>query len=241
MNTKINVQSKIPNNHKKIIIISHGFGSSINSPTAQMALQVFPSAGMGAVAFDFPGHGDSETYNDKLTITNCIDYISELEKLVVEEYPETEICYFSSSFGAFINTLYLCTKPHFGKKSFFRSAAVNMPELFNDMSENHVYQLKENGFVLLEEYEPYLRIPTKFIEEINKIDLFKIWETKGALSNTTIEMVHGECDETIDVNAAKKFAEISGSKITLIPSGEHRLMNTGEPEKVFELALKFFD
>ena len=54
-------------------------------------------------------------------------------------------------------------------------------------------------------------------------------------------MVHGECDETIDVNAAKKFAEISGSKITLIPSGEHRLMNTGEPEKVFELALKFFD
>ena len=64
MNTKINVQSKIPNNHKKIIIISHGFGSSINSPTAQMALQVFPSAGMGAVAFDFPGHGDSEAYND---------------------------------------------------------------------------------------------------------------------------------------------------------------------------------
>ena len=116
-----------------------------------------------------------------------------------------------------------------------------MPELFNDMSENHVYQFKENGFVFLEEYEPYLRIPTKFIEEINKIDLFKLWETKGALSNTTIEMVHGECDETIDVNAAKKFAEISGSKITLIPSGEHRLMNTGEPEKVFELALKFFD
>ena len=47
------------------------------------------------------------------------------------------------------------------------------------------------------------------------IDLFKLWETKGALSNTTIEIVHDEYDETINVNTTKKFAEISDSKITI--------------------------
>lgn len=206
-----------------------------------MALKIFSENNLGAISFDFPGHGVSPTYEDDLTITNCLNYLSEMENFVKDNYPNSDIFYFSSSFGAFINTIYLCTRPHQGKKSFFRSGAVNMPELFNDVPIKNQNEIEKNGFTILDEYEPPLKITSTFLKEMKEMDLFSLWKKLGSNALTNIEMVHGEKDETIDVNAAKKFAEISNSKITIIPDGEHRLMNEGEPKTVFNLALNFFN
>lgn len=236
----LNLQKSIPPGTQKFIIVSHGFGSSLNSPTSQTALKVFPENGFATIAFDWPGHGKSDSYEDELSVSNCIKYISTVEKNIINENPNAEIFYFSSSFGAFINAIYICTQPHRGRKSFFRSGAVNMPELFKKIPKSKLRYLEKYGFVMLDEYTPPLKITSKFTEEMRKIDLIDLWTKSGYGYGTKFEMVHGEKDSTIDVAAAKKFATITSSKITVFPNGEHRLMDKGEPERVFALAVEFF-
>jgi hypothetical protein len=63
-----------------------------------------------------------------------------MEQIAAEKAPEAEICYFSSSFGAYITLIYLTTREHRGKKAFLRSAAVNMPDKYEE--------LKQKGFRL---------------------------------------------------------------------------------------------
>ncbi len=49
----------------------------------------------------------------------------------LELAPGARVVYFSSSFGAYLNLIYLSTRPHRGTRSFLRSAAVEMPLLFH--------------------------------------------------------------------------------------------------------------
>ena len=49
--------SEVPDGAKKIVIAVHGFTSSKESATVQMLLQRLPSAGLGVVGIDLPGHG----------------------------------------------------------------------------------------------------------------------------------------------------------------------------------------
>ena len=57
---------------EQVVIIAHGFGSSMQSPTAQMVLENLPKVGIGAIAFDFPAHGASLVDGDTLSVANCI-------------------------------------------------------------------------------------------------------------------------------------------------------------------------
>lgn len=236
MNTKI----KILADSNKTVIVSHGFGSDLNSPTAQKAFNFFPEHNMGVALFDFPGHGRGESSKDRLTVKNCLSYLREVENFILSRKPEEEILYFSSSFGAFINTIYLCTMPHKGIKSFFRSGAVNMPDLFADALKEELPSMKENIPIVLSDYEPPLKIYREFLLEMSRFNLYSIWKDHYKNVKGNIAMVHGSEDEVIELNAAKTFAALTGAHLYIIEGGTHRLMERGQPNKVFKLALNFF-
>ena len=227
--------SKINGNEKKIVIINHGFGSSKSSPIAQMLLEKMPNYKIGVISFDFPAHGDSPVDTEKLSIENCISDLESIEKYVQSIAPSTELCYFSSSFGAYINLQFLSTKEHKGKLSFLRSAAVNMPELFNHPTPEQSNQIKSTGFLNLPFDKPLKLTPT-FIADLQAHNLFEIYKP----GFTKVQMIHGENDVTINPKKAQDFAKKFNIDITMVPNGGHRLMKAKQPKMVFDLALKMF-
>jgi len=230
--------TNISGKEKKVIIISHGFGSSKASPTAQMIMNVIGPDETGTLAYDFPAHGESPADGKYLTLEGCLDDLCSVEHFVHKASPEADIMYFSSSFGAYINLLYLSKRTPLGNRSFLRSAAVNMPELFLHPTTEEKEQLSSPGYLMLDRgYEHPLMITKEFVDGLMKNDIFHSFTPSPGVS---IAMVHGDMDECIPCSKAKEFAEKYGIGLTVIKGGDHRLMTPGSPEKVLRLAVEFF-
>ena len=98
-----------------VCLITHGFGSSKDSPTAQLLAGELPRHGIGTLALDLPAHGDSPVDGDALSIRHCLDDLARAEARALELAPGARVVYFSSSFGAYLNLIYLSTRPHRGR------------------------------------------------------------------------------------------------------------------------------
>lgn len=241
-NYNISCLNGICGSEKIVVIISHGFGSSKESPTALAMAEALTSRGIGAFAYDFPGHGESPVGGEMLRIENCLDDLAAVEEHVSRLAPEAEIMYFSSSFGAYINLIYLAKRPHKGRKSFLRAAAVNMPGIFRDGETPELKkQLNEQGYFILDEdcVRP-LKITKGFCDDLEAHDVFSLYKPGLIKSEVKIAMIHGDADESASFEDARQFAIQAGASLTIVEGGSHRLMGPGQMELVLETAIKFF-
>lgn len=156
--------------------------------------------------------------------------------------------YFSSSFGAYINLLYLSDgdkwepgNPNLEKakpKSFLRAAAVNMPGIFRSRETPELLDLLDSqGYFLLEDgYFRPLKITEKFCQELYANDVFDKYE-KGMAE---LVMIHGDEDESASYDDAVAFAEMAGARLITVKGGQHRLMDEGQMELVLDKAMEVF-
>lgn len=225
---------------KKAVLIMHGFGSSKESPTAQMLAESFPKQGIGTFAFDFPAHGESPVDGDCLTLANCLADMRAAEQEIRRIAPGTEIGYFGSSFGAYMTLLYLAFGRAGGKKAFLRSSAVEMPKILKERAAKESALLERQGYLMADEdYVRPLKLIREFFDELDTNDVFEKYEA-GSPERADLYMVHGSLDETASFEAAKVFANLAGAEFINFPGGDHRLSLPGMPEKVTELAAEFF-
>lgn len=220
------------------VIICHGLGSSKESPTAMSITAALSEHGIGTYSFDFPAHGDSPADGELFRVANCLNDLAAAEAHVRKLMPEAEIAYFSSSFGAYLNLIYLGTQVHSGKKSFLRCAAVDMPRLFKNSTSPELYsQLDEQGHIILDfDYVRPLKITREFYDDLEAHDVFKLCRPDMA----EIEMIHGDADETASVVEARRFAKQFGVRLTEVKGADHRFMIPGGKEQVIDHAVQFF-
>ena len=235
----IPVTAHFRGDEEQAVIIIHGFGSSKESPTAKMMTDILPLRGIAAVSFDFPAHGESPVNGDMLRLQNCINDLEAVENYMRENCPNAQIGYFGSSFGAYVTMNYLTQKPKAGAKVLMRSAAVNMPELFRNPTEEQQAQYDAEGFVTLE-YESgrALHVYKDFADDLDQHDLFENFAADGA--KMKMKMIHGTADETILFDKAKAFADKYGIELMVIEDGDHRLSGPGMAEAVLNEAFAFF-
>lgn len=237
-NYDISCLNNVSGDEKAVVIISHGFGSSKGSPTALALMERLPAHGIGVFSYDFPGHGESPADGEMFRIENCLKDLASVEAHVSSLAPDGEIMYFSSSFGAYINLLYLALQQHAGTKSFLRAAAVSMPKIFKDAeTPEYAEQLKNQGFIILGSDSPRpLKIPKEFCDDLEAHDVFDLYKP----GRTKIAMIHGDADETAPFEDAKGFAAKYGAEFTVVKGGFHNLMESGQLDLVLETAIRFF-
>jgi len=223
---------------KLAVIISHGFGSSKESQTAQTITKALAKYGIGTFSYDFPAHGDSPVDGDMFRIGNCISDLTAVEAHVRKMMPKVEIAYFSSSFGAYINIIYLASCKHAGRKSFLRCAAVDMPCIFRRDTTPEQYALLNNqGFVMLDKcYVRPLKITREFLHDLNNYDVFKLYHP----GMTKIAMIHGTADITAPIDDARRFAKKFGLELTEVAGADHRFLIPGGMDQVVGTAVNFF-
>lgn len=221
-----------------VVIISHGFGSSKESSTAQTITAALTKYGIGTFRFDFPAHGDSPVDGEMLRIGNCTSDLAAVEAHVRRLMPEAEIAYFSSSFGAYINLIYLATCKHAGRKSFLRCAAVDMPGIFRrDTTPEDDALIKTQEFVMLDKgYARPLKITREFLADLDLYDVFKLYRP----GMTKIAMIHGTNDDTAPIEDVRSFAKQFDAELTEVESADHRFFIPGGMDKVVDTALKFY-
>ena len=235
---------EVPDDPRGIVIAVHGFSSSKECATYQLLLRKMPPAGYGVIGIDLPGHGFEESLQEELRIEGALNSVEAAERYAAECCPGVKICYFASSFGAYLTGLYLSTRPHTGRKAFFRSAAVNMPELFvkQQPSEDdlrRLRELEERGYfeANVETSKP-VRITKGMYHDFETTDLFKLFDPERYGRNEVF-MVHGAEDSVIDPKAAMAFAEKYHIPIRFFEKEGHSL--AGVAEQVADLAIDFYN
>ena len=237
---------EIPSHPKGIVLAIHGFTSSKESPTYQLLLNRLPGAGFGVVNIDLPGHGTGESAKELLRIPGALDSIEAAERYMRQEFPGNKIYYFGSSFGAYLLGLYISTREHAGRKLFWRSAAVNMPDLFRkenptEEEQRQLADLRTKGYfdATMDQHRP-VRVTQAMYEDLLQNDLFELFDT-GRFGTHQIGMAHGMEDDVIDPDAARRFAEKFGIPVTWFPGEGHSLSkDASTPDKVVDLAIALY-
>lgn len=236
----------IPDHSEGIVLAIHGFSSSKEGSTYQMLLERLPSAGFGVVCIDLPGHGTAESARELLRIPGALDSIEAAEGYILREYPGQEVCYFASSFGAYLTGLYISTREHSGRKIFWRSAAVNMPELFyrKNPTEKEIQLRKEldakGYFDTAMDLHKSVRITKDMYNDLIQNDLFRIFDP-NRFGIHRIAMAHGKEDAVIAPAAAERFSSAFRIPITWFPGEGHSLSGeSSTPGKVMDLAVLLY-
>ena len=237
--------SDIPAGPAGIVIALHGFMSSKEAPMYQLLRERFPEKGFGVICPDLPGHGTGASADETLRIPAALDSIAAVERHALLRYPSCEICYFGSSFGAYLIGLYISTREHAGRKAFFRSAAVNMSQLFirEDPTEEEKQMLRDlrsKGYFEMGSEGESVRLTKEMFTDLIFTDLFKMFDP-GRFGEHSVAMAHGEVDEVIDPAAAKEFAARFHIPLTLFPGEGHSLFgDPAVPERVIDLAVSLY-
>ena len=243
----ISCLKEIPENPRGIVIAIHGFSSSKECATYQTLFRKMPAAGYGVIGIDLPGHGFEESQQETLSIEGGKNSIEAAEQYAAGQYLGLPLFYFASSFGAYLTGLYVSTRPHLGRKAFFRSAAVNMPELFvkknpTEQDRKNLAALEEKGYfdANIETSKP-VRITREMYRDFEMNDLFRTFDP-SAFGGTAVKMAHGAEDAVIDPRAAERFAAQFQIPISFFENEGHSLSgHSGTADRVAELAIAFYD
>lgn len=234
---RIPVEYRLPADARRVCIIAHGFASSKASATAQMMLDHLEKLGLGAFAFDFPCHGESDAPWQQLTVDACLHDLRQVEAHVRALAPGAEICYFGSSFGAYITLLHLCGGTAAGRRAFLRCAAVDMDHAFDHLAETIGCQLRQLGYALYDTgYGPQLRLSAAFFDSLRGRSVFDLPLPEGA----RLEMIHGLCDDVVNPDHARAYAAHAGCRIDLIPEADHRIATDEGIQTLLERTAAFF-
>lgn len=231
---------------KKNLIVLHGFRSSKGSPMIQTLRNVMPKHGIGTYSFDFPAHGESPVDGEFLRISHCIE-----DLLIVAEHVKRlqaaggKTYFFASSFGAYILLAFLESYPKYQTKSFLRSAALNMNDIFSAwLKADPPFWFRtsdsnslEDYFIMDYEYTREMKITRAFLVDLKRQNPLRY----SASHIGQIRMIHGQKDTVASPEAAAEFAKQFGAELKVLPYGEHRLMGHGEMESVIKYALDFFN
>lgn len=223
-----------------LVIISHGFGSSKESTTATTVAKKLSEGGIASIRYDFPAHGESPAEGKDFRIENCLNDLERVEEMARERFPEKTIGYFSSSYGAFINLLYLTKRKPSGKMSFLRCSAVDMPGIVDRWMEDDALlkEMEEKGYVVADEgYVKPLHVYRAFWEDLKKVDLMKGFRRPESVK---MRMIHGTADETAPYPDAKAFSERFGIELIPVEGADHSFTVNDAMDIVRAEALRFY-
>ncbi len=229
---------RVPEYSKQVVIIIHGFCSGKQGQNASFLLEKLPAKNIGAVAYDQPGHG--EAADEQLGMTECLRSLAIVERYVSEIWPDKEICYFASSFGAYVLGIYLATCAHSGRKAVMRSAAVDFPEIMTEgASEEQKRELEEKGSVdICMEPGNTVKVTKSFLRELP--DLTEIFRAMKP-GDTEMLFVHGSEDQTVDLKKVRAFTDEFGYPLRVFRGEDHSIsLREGSPKEIAELAAGLF-
>ena len=236
--SKYQIDCKVwkPENIERIIIAIHGFAGDKESKAINNLANEMLKDNTLTVALDLPGHGTSKVNGDSLTLENCLEDIQVVENTYKQKYPNVEIDYFATSFGAYLLLLKLAKKPRKTNKIVLRCPAICMDKIFkNAILKEPFYLFKQRGYTIVG-YVRKLKINFSFYKELEENQIFHEYQEK----NNQILIIHGDQDNMAPIEDSFRFHKEYDTKMIVIKGADHRFKKEGELEKVVQYAKDFY-
>lgn len=233
----IPVVAEIPDEPSGLVIVGHGLFSSKDADTVKRMLSAFSSRGVAAVGFDLPGHGASPVDGEAFCVSNCLDDLASVEEHFATRLGDIPVSYFASSFGAYVDLVYLATRSHRGRRCFLRCAAIRMAELMDaDLDGDSRAQLARRGYIFMETgFTAPMKMTRRLFEELAEYDPFELYVPDGA----DLCLIHGSADEEAPIDDARRFADFAHARFIEVPGAGHRFNCPGQMDVVEKAALDF--
>lgn len=226
-------------NVSEIVIGVHGFAGDKESSVLVALAKELNKQGMALLTFDLPSHGE----NDRLKILNlteCIASIGKILEYVKNEYLNTPISIFSTSFGAFLTLSYLSEKHEKLHKVILRAPAIFMADVLeNVILPEHKVEINELKKVVNLGYEASLFVDDKFLLELKNNSLDK----KAEISDK-IFILQGRLDTTVDPIKNQQYFDkhyLNNYEIFYFEKADHRFKNPGELEQIIRITLNILN
>lgn len=239
---KVKAQIMLPKYEKntdKIVIACHGFGSNKESSTITALTNKLREHNIAVLSFDFTGHGESDVSTEQINITNCIEDVRAVVNYVRENYKNSKIGIFASSFGAAVALSYLFTANEKVDALVLRCPTIEMGYVFKDvLVKEEIEDIKARGYTYLG-FDAAMKIPYSFYEDVVRYNLYKLFR------NNPVKMliIHGSDDDVVPLEHVKRFANIHPelTKLEIFEGTDHRFKKEKEVDRLVEMGLRYYN
>lgn len=221
---------------KEVIIACHGFAGDKESSAISMLASELLKNDVYTIAFDLPGHGESDVDGDSLTIENCLEDFKSVIDYVKREYGNVKTGIFATSFGGYLSLLLNDIDVSL-LHVILRCPAIKMDKIFiNEILREDIEEFKKRGYTVVG-YERELKVNYSFYEELKNTQILDIYI--NTFSN--ILMIHGDKDTTAPIEDTIVFSNKFSIPLKIIEGADHRFKKPGELEKVVDYTISFIN
>lgn len=204
---------------KKLIISCHGFGGSKeNAAAKRVAERMLPVHKDAALlTFDWPCHG--EDVKPRFTLADCDTYLTAVLEYARERFSPESISFNGTSFGGYAVLKYMHEHGSPFDSVVLRCPAVNLHEIFTGLylTENDLDKLRRGKDAIVG-FEKKFKINRQFLDSLAENDIMRY--DFSAFADTMLIM-HGTRDETVPIDAVRRFAEQNDLMLIEINGADH--------------------
>jgi len=221
-----------PTEISHILIACHGFrGGKENAGKITLLAEKMAQIGIGLVAFDFEGSGESEGEFSRLTISKQAQNLKDVIQAVYEEH-QLPIILLGRSLGG-TTVLAGGTDEDAVIAYILWSTPVRLCETFSNIMGDAYNQLKNGTALVIRDENGAFRLEPDFIQDFSNHNMNKYFEQIG---NRPVLVIHGQSDEIVKpINAICIGQAINHASINIIEGADHRF--SGQEEYRMDLTI----
>lgn len=220
-----------------VVIVTHGFGSNKETAGTLHFAEHLTSKykGYAVIAFDWPCHGADA--RKKLTVDECLLYLTFVTTYAKETLKATRIYNYSSSFGAYLTLRYIIEIGNPFTKIALRCPAIHMYDtMCRHISPEDHAKLKKGKEIQIG-FERKMKIDQSFLESLQQFDVMSQEYFDYA---DTMLIIHGTKDEMIPIKDSLAFAENNVIEFIPVEGANHPFQNPNHMALAIHKIIEFF-
>ncbi len=230
----------LPENEiNEIVIGIHGFAGDKESSVLILLADELNKQNKALLSFDLPCHGE----NDKsqiLKLSDCIDSIKIIFEYVKENYVNTPISVFATSFGGYLILNYLSENSENLHKLILRAPAIYMDKILEKVIlPEHEFSTEDLKNIVNLGYANPLLVNDKFLNDLKETSL-----EAAQTTNHFLYILQGKQDDVVNPNDNDKFFKKfypDQHKFIYFENADHRFKKPGELEKIISDSLSILN
>lgn len=233
----VNDSDKSTRTFDDVVIVTHGFGSSKETAGTLHFGEHLTSKykGFAVIVFDWPCHGMDA--RKKLTIEECLTYLTLVTEYAREEMKAKRIYNYSSSFGGYLTLRYLIEKGNPFTKIALRCPAVCMYQsMMSCLTEDDKNKLRKGKEISIG-FERKMKVDKAFFEDLKNFDVMDHEYFDFADS---MIIIHGTKDEMIPMEESRRFAENNVIEFIPVEGANHPFQNPDHMALAIHKIIEFF-
>ena len=220
-----------------IAIVTHGFGSSKETAGTSKFGEHLTSKykGWAAIAFDWPCHGMDA--RKKLTVAECLTYLSIVTDYAKHELKAKDICNYSTSLGGYLTLKYIAELGNPFRRIALRCPGIRMYDLMRANVSEDDWKKIEKGKDVLIGMERKMKVDQAFFDELKSFNPLE-HEYFDFADNMLI--LHGTADEMVSIDDAREFAENNVIEFIPVEGADHPFSNPKHMDLAIQKIISFF-